>query len=315
MEDPNPVVASLLCQLSETIIEAGGVDGCSVEDARKFGELAMACLPLLDPDEDDIVSADFAPRFGADEIDSARLAGVLPIPSRVNPVGSVQWAVGVTTAPRRQPTLDACLDRLAVAGWPEPYLLIDGQVDLAERHQHLLATRRSTSSGGWPNYYLAMAELLLRAPDADAYMLMQDDVLVANSTALRQYVDSLLWPTGSDCLVSLYCAADDTQASNGWHIYDGQWTLGALAFVYSPGAARGFVRDPRVCDHRRLGGEKNGKAGIDAVIGDWAFRNGVPIWFPTPSLVQHVGNTSAIWESSRAVGLRRAVRFIDDEIE
>ena len=33
---------------------------------------------------------------------------------------------------------------------------------------------------------------------------------------------------------------------------------------------------------------------VDDVIGMWAERSDVPIWYPTPSLVQHIGETSTI---------------------
>jgi hypothetical protein len=38
-----------------------------------------------------------------------------------------------------------------------------------------------------------------------------------------------------------------------------------------------------------------GLANLDALIGQWAERSRVPIFFPTPSLVQHIGHVSTLW--------------------
>ena len=49
------------------------------------------------------------------------------------------WAVGVTTAPRRTPTLPRCLKSLAIAGWEEPRLFAEPGV---ETPPHLPTSRR-----------------------------------------------------------------------------------------------------------------------------------------------------------------------------
>ena len=69
------------------------------------------------------------------------------------------------------------------------------------------------------------------------------------------------------------------------------------------------MTDPIVFDHRsncRLG-----LLGIDIEIGRWAHESRLPIYFPTPSLVQHIGDSSSIWVApdARAMGNRRADRF------
>ena len=57
-----------------------------------------------------------------------------------------KWAVGVTTAPRRQPTLDTCLDYLLRAGWDNVRLFVDDRVPvLASRHRQLPVTLRQPS--------------------------------------------------------------------------------------------------------------------------------------------------------------------------
>jgi hypothetical protein len=72
------------------------------------------------------------------------------------------------------------------------------------------------------------------------------------------------------------------------------------------------VTDPLVIEHRSNPTE--GLVNIDILIGRWADERRLPIWFPSPSLVQHIGNESSIWSDpdSRAIGERRANRFAGD---
>lgn len=319
-DDPNLVVASLAIALAENVIAANGIEDCPTEKARRVLEFAEKRIPVLNADEQDLIRDDSA---DASEISIDQLRQLLPTPTNNDapdptcPVNN--WAVAVTTSPRRQPTLAPCLDRLLTCGWDQPLLSIDGDVDIPHRFRHLPVTQRTSPIGAWPNYYLTLSELVMQSPHADAYMVIQDDSIFANCPELKTYLEDVLWPN-SDMdaklppLVSLYCASDDTRETNGWCQHPNQWKLGALAMIFSPAAVHNFLRDEHVFRHRLHGG-KHSLAGIDAVIGDWAIRNQVPVWYPTPSLVQHIGNVSTIWESSGANGMRRASRFINDEVQ
>ena len=92
------------------------------------------------------------------------LAELVPPPSVRHGRRVRDWAVGVTTAPRVQATLGPCLDSLVRAGWGRPQLFIDAAVNVPEPHQELPRTARDEPLGAWPNYELALTELLLRRP-------------------------------------------------------------------------------------------------------------------------------------------------------
>jgi hypothetical protein len=222
------------------------------------------------------------------------------------------WAVGVTTAPRPKPTLDACLDSLSRAGWKVPRLFVDSGVTIADRYSDLPLTFRETKLGPWPNYCLALVELLMREPAAEAFMLVQDDVIFDDRHELRAYLEEILWPADPIAAVSLYCSKAYTRPVAGWHELESRWIWGALAFVYSRESAQRFVTDPLVFEHRSNPTE--GLVNIDILIGRWAHEHQLPIYFPSPSLVQHIGNESSIWSDpeSRAIGERRADRFAGD---
>ena len=80
-----------------------------------------------------------------------------------------------------------------------------GQCALPERFAHLPGVLRERRVGCWPNYYLALAELLLRHPDADAYLMAEDDVQFYDFELLREYLEEMLWPDRRLCVLSLYC--------------------------------------------------------------------------------------------------------------
>jgi hypothetical protein len=238
------------------------------------------------------------------------LRKILPVPEYRFGRRVQNWAVGVITSPRLNPTLDTCLDSLKRAGWGSPRLFVDNATSIALRHASLPLTLREPGIGAWPNYYLALAELVLREPEADAYLMVEDDVLFFDREDLRAYLEAILWPSEPIGAVSLYCSSMYTRPSAGWHRFDGEWQWGALAFLFSRESARQFLGDPLVLAHRSRNEE--GLADADLLIGRWSAQRELPIYFPTPSLVQHIGETSAIWPSARAFGSRRADQFAGD---
>jgi hypothetical protein len=302
------VVASLLFEAASRVIAAGGAPGCDAEKARGLRERAVAAL-----DDAPATDGNGQGRDGSIPGEPPRpLLRRLPPPERVGPGRVATWAVGVTTAPRRQPTLDRCLDSLARAGWERPRLFIDGDVTLSPAASALPRTVRDDRVGAWPAYVLALHELLMREPRADAYLLVQDDALFYDREPLRAYLeDHVLWPGRGRGVVSLYCSKAYTHPSAGWHPMGDPWGWGALAFLFPNPLARAFLLDPQVFDHRWTG-RSYGLAHIDVVIGRWAARRGVTIWYPSPSLVQHIGETSALWADSRVEGDRRASWFAGD---
>ncbi|QEH33013.1 hypothetical protein OJF2_15080 [Aquisphaera giovannonii] len=239
------------------------------------------------------------------------LAELLPPPPRLGPAVR-SWAAGVTASSRPTPTLDWTLDSLGRAGWPGAHLFADGDVRGSPRHEHLPRTVRRPAAGAWPNYYLGLGELLARSPEADAFLMVQDDVLFYDRQDVRAYLEAILWPADPPGLVSLYCSACYSRPGSGWHRLEEPWAWGALAFVFPRPVLEAFLADPDVRGHRWGGTLGDRKAGIDALIGRWAARRGIPIHYPCPSLAQHTGDISVLWPSQRAVGNRRADRFLAD---
>jgi hypothetical protein len=241
-----------------------------------------------------------------------RLCDLLAPPPRRHAQPIRQWAVGVTTAPRPHPTLDACLESLARAGWKSPHVFMDSAVRIPESFGHLPGALRSPAVGAWPNHYLSLLELTLRQPDADAFLIVQDDALIYDGENVRAYLEETLWPGRRLPIVSLYCPEPYTAEQYGWHLFRKSWVWGALALVFPRDTAQRYVRDRTICRHRWRS-SNGGLLGIDGLIGWWARRRGVPFWFPTPSLVQHIGETSTLWAGCGASGPRAASLFVGNK--
>ncbi|WP_182868583.1 hypothetical protein [Stieleria mannarensis] len=315
--DLNPIVASLLYALSEQVVDENGVPGCDLETAKGLNRWAERSLPAVDADEDDCVD------WGRKSYDHLRavtvdtIARLLPRPE--TPLSGSKrnvatWAVGVTTAARRLPTLQRSVDSIVKSGWSDPRLFVDGDMEIPPSLVPLVACRRNPAVGAFPNYKLSLDELFMRDPNADAYLMVQDDALFLGTPAMRDYLESVLWPDDGPWIASLYCSKAYTQASVGWHRFSDRWVWGAVAFAFSPEALRQILTSPLVYQHRMLP-EGKGLARIDVVVGQIAVANEIPILLPSPSLVQHIGTVSTIWNLARAVNSRHADRFIGDLLD
>lgn len=306
-QDINPVVAALLFGVTEAIQRQGGVPGCDAAAARSLNQWAEKCLPLLESGEDDNPALPKLQTLSQSEV---KLGKVLPLPANAVPREEpLKWSVGVTTCPRRLSTIDACLDSLNAAGWRDVRLFMDDEVELAPRHADLPRSVRIPRLGAWPNYYASLTEMVMRDPQADVYMLVQDDTLFYGHSGLRDYLERFV----ADCdLVSLFCPRDYSRREPGWYVLEEAWFWGALAFVFSRPVAQTFLTDQRVMSHRWHSDYGGGVKGIDVVIGSWAERVGADVYYPSPSLVQHIGEVSTMWDTARAAGPRRAARYLGD---
>ncbi|WP_406694965.1 hypothetical protein V5E97_28375 [Singulisphaera sp. Ch08] len=230
--------------------------------------------------------------------DALPIATWLPAPTQRTGGPVRRWAVGLTTSPRRRPTLEWTLDSLVRAGWDQARLFVDAAVTIPRRYAHLPVTQREPKSGAWPNFYLALSELLMRDPDADAYLMVQDDATFYDRINLREYVESILWPSDPPPPLSLYTCQLDVSAQPGWHPHNKPWFRGALALIFHPATVRQFLVDPIVFGHR-WNPRNDGLAHVDTVVGEWAYRNGTPVQHPTPSLCRHIGYTSTLWPEAK----------------
>lgn len=298
----NPVVASLTFERSHRALASGSLTAEERASLTRLKGRGSDHLPFLN----DATPGEGPARNGEPSADS--LWRLLPPPRPRGRLRVRTWAVGVVSSPRLQPTLDVTLGSLILAGWTAPHLFLDGTVRVPDSFAALPGVLRDPRVGCWPNYYLSLAELLMRHPDADAYLLVEDDARFYDREVLREYLEQMLWPDARPCLVSLYCPSIYSTPDFGWRPLRSRWTCGAQAFIFPRRVAQEFLLDPSVCGHcwGRWLLERGVPGNTDIVIGLWALRRRIPVWYPTPSLVQHIGATSTLGLNLRLNGERQA---------
>jgi hypothetical protein len=224
-----------------------------------------------------------------------------------------RWAVGLTTAPRAAPTLERTLKSVAAAGWSELRIFAEPGSEIPVGPAHVSVTWRESTVGAWPNWWLGLAELYQRDPQADAYLMLQDDLVCCRN--VRSYLERELWPAERVGLVSFYCPSVYGSAQSGFRqIRIGDGLIGALTYVISPAAVRSVLTHGATLAHR-LRGTTVGTRSIDTVVGQWAQARRFPVFCHVPSLAQHIGTTSTLWPGAGNGGQRMASHFVGEEYD
>lgn len=198
----------------------------------------------------------------------------------------MNWAVGVITCPRVQPTLDATLESLSVAGWKlHPSDVIhDREMDGCYRN--------------WRH----CAEWLLSDDTADLFMVCEDDILVSKN--LREYLERTHLPDG---VLSLYCGYINHHDEPGWHQVTRlpKYCHGALATVWTRKLLEGFMAWDRSAEFANS---------TDILMGRWCRNTKTPYWCHSPSFVKHTGYTSTLgpgWDEANTI-LRNCKVWCED---
>jgi hypothetical protein len=101
----------------------------------------------------------------------------------------------MTTAPRAEETLSRTIQSYTDTGLPTPNVFADYGAAVPEGYP---VTRRDTRVGGWPNFFLALSELVMHQPQADFYLMLQDDVVFCRNVG--RYLETRLtaWDGGEN---------------------------------------------------------------------------------------------------------------------
>lgn len=222
-----------------------------------------------------------------------------------------EWAVGMTTAPRAVSAIERTLDSLKDAGFGDVRLFAEPESLIPSRFLHLPIVWRESRLGPFPNWLLALSEMYLRQPRADAFLLCQDDVQFARG--LRTFLEAELWPAEHVGVVSLYAGGDRfSRLADGFHRDESGWdALGALAYVFPNVALRTLLSHPLILSHRRRG-PTNGEINIDSLVGEWCRTCGLPAFVHVPGLAQHLGDTSTLSSALRNTGNRHSQSFVTE---
>ena len=288
------------------LIECGHASNCTGHISTPLG-----LLPILDCKlHGEVTTAQCESCPDRCEERRPSLGGILTIIGKGPRISS--WAVGMVTAPRKEPTLAESMRSLIAAGWDAPRIFAEPSTDIpVDLRDVCPVTQRDTVANAWGNWYLALHELLTRHPNADAYMVAQDDVIFTagdGAQNLREYLEAALWPDDDPGVVSIYCSGAYARPDHGWFELERKWVWGACAFIWPRESLRHFLATTGA-DWTAQG--RNRK--VDVAVGIWQAAFHRSAWFCSPSLTQHVGHTSTIWSSgNRAVGRRRAREFVGE---
>jgi hypothetical protein len=112
--------------------------------------------------------------------------------------------------------------------------------------RELEVSKDDPPSGSLHAYCTALLGLIQQRPTAEAYLLVEDDVVFCRG--LREYLETRLWPAdpATIALVSPYCPEAYVEKVNRrpWFlICQGFYLAGSQAWVFPPGSARAIVED------------------------------------------------------------------------
>lgn len=217
-----------------------------------------------------------------------------------------KWAVGVITTPRNNGYyLDHTLCSLKNAGWSDIVIFAEPNSSIPEDFQGHVVHRRK-QYGDWTNWATGFYELLLSNHEADLFLMSEDDALYQTDTMVR--IEEAVTRLGEFASLSLYTPKKYHKPHySGFHNECHDWeTLSTVSVVMTKEMAISFFSSKMVQKHRfenilsdvgdiNYGCVCDPKNSIkDAVIGRWASRLNLPIYYHTPSFVQHIGHDSTI---------------------
>lgn len=199
--------------------------------------------------------------------------------------GSVEkWAIGVITAPRNIPTLTKTIKSISNAGWNNG--IIFAEPGIYEQHHNWKYCYRSEKIGIFGNWMLGLYELFIRNIDADAFIMIQDDIILP--PGLKKYLENSLWFTDNDHIVSLFTPASVSRDQpDGWH-KTSEYNGGPAVIVMSHGAVRKILSS--TIPLQFYGAQKTSNSSFDD-LGIFLIDN-LEVYYPIPSISDHIGHIS-----------------------
>lgn len=262
---------------------------------------------VLDPRDDAQLNADAKARSLA-RLPPATVTTV-DVPER--PVmpdpPQLTWAVGVMTVPERSNLLNHTLASLCEAGFDKAdmRLFVDGAQD-SQPHESLhgiAATARWPRMGIHGNWLLSMHELVIRRPNADRFVIFQDDLLAA--PRLREYLERCPFPERGYWNLFNFLGNDfetphgpRAKGYLGWYLSN-QLGKGALGLVFDRLnvvrvlTAEHMVKRPLdTWNHENPLMRVRGTHAVDGGVVEAMKKAGCQEWVHYPSLLSHTGDES-----------------------
>jgi hypothetical protein len=201
------------------------------------------------------------------------------------------WQVGLVAESDDETFLQRYLDGLAEAGWSDVRIFLRSDSILAASAGNGTVSLASPRLGLWGIWYLALSELLVRSPNADAYLLLHDSVRLRKDA--RGLLERELWPTGRLALVSLAGPADENEIGDEPSLIRAGWDpFGEIRDIVPDAAALilpGFgVRSllSYAALSPRQGQKEDSLFEVSRHLRDWARTLGMAAYYASPSLAR-----------------------------
>lgn len=225
------------------------------------------------------------------------------------------WFVAVTTAPRKSPTLQTCLDSLVINGWRPHIFAEPGNYSFLGQEFHENIHFNEEKRGVWWNWIVS-ARYALENSDADIIMTVQDDSLFHPDS--KEFAEKLLWPSPDVGFVSLYTpkhysiknhlrskpyrplGLNKIVTKALWGACAMIWPRPVLEQVLEHELIEGWLGAPLKTKSAWAERQKKRREepwtiqNSDTALGKIMNRMGRSMWFVDPSPVQHIAKYSAI---------------------
>lgn len=206
-----------------------------------------------------------------------------------NKYGQIKkWAVGITTSPRKYPTITKTIKALEGAGWNEGTIFAEPG-EYGHNNQNWPYVYRHKNAGIFGNWMLGLYELFIRNIDADAFFMIQDDIVISPNT--REYLENALWFSDEPHLVSLFGPnAIDKDENNGWRSTT-EYHGGPNSIIMSHETVQEVLSS--LTPLRYYGVQKLKNSSFDD-LGIFALmhENNWNVYYPKPSIGDHIGHQS-----------------------
>ena len=235
----------------------------------------------------------------------------------------MKWEVAITTAPRKECTLQQCIDSLRDCGW-EPTIFAEP----GSTNTNCLTIHNSTKLGIWNNWVNSVRCAL--KTDAEVIMTVQDDTLFHPDS--KKFVESIMWPSPDCGFISLYTPKhytirrDKTIRPVGVNKIVTKSLWGACALVWPREVLEKVINHPLIEAWAGAPPKSGNKeviqrridnphtiANSDTAIGKIMNRMKYTMRFVDPPPVQHIARFSTISHGDNT-GRRNAYRIADHSI-
>lgn len=246
---------------------------------------------------------------------------------KISQPNNSDWATVVTTAPRKEATLEACLYSIIVAGWCPTVFAEPDSIQLSGYKYF----NNDVRLGAWFNW-LKSVRWALEKTTAKYILSVQDDSLFHPDS--RCFIEQIMWPTNRVGFISLYTAKHYSENRSGdlkpvgLNQIETSSLWGACALVFPREALIQIVNHPLVgvwtgvpsrdlSDAEKielLEQKKNNPyliQNVDTAIGKIITGLHLEMYVVDPSPVRHISTYSSIGHSDSNAGKRNCGRCAD----